>query len=329
MRTLSLYFHVPFCQRKCSYCDFTSFPWGNQDVMDRYFLLLQKEIELRIRQNNLDGCELQSIYFGGGTPSLVDPRWIPKVFSFLTRFFRFSPSMEITIEVNPGTIDGEWLKTIRNVGVNRLSIGVQSFDDRYLRFLGRTYHSFQVLETLTKVQEIFFPNYSVDLIYSLPFQSLSDWEKEVETLLFFYPPHISIYNLTLHREVPLYRFRKQHDRVFPTSDEEAIFYRWTIQELESHGYLNYEISNFAQPGYECQHNLGYWKNREYLGVGISAWSYLSGVREMNTHFWTPYCRQVAQGHLPVVFHETLTHPEKLNEDLILALRTSEGVVLDD
>jgi len=271
MREIALYVHVPFCIRKCRYCDFVSFPSCSEENIRHYFLTVAQELHFRVIHNKLQGTHLKSVYFGGGTPSLAPSDILSNFLQLLRQYFILDHSIEITLEANPGTIHSEKLRNLSNIGINRLSIGIQSFQDRYLSFLGRTYCSKDVFQLLDefKTSEV-FQNYSFDLIYGLPFQTFSEWKAEMKTLLRYQPPHFSIYNLTVNRKVPLYPFSTHHPMVFPDQDLLAGMYRWTKIVAGKQGYERYEISNFAQPGYECIHNYTYWRNQEYLGVGVSS-----------------------------------------------------------
>ncbi|HAX98590.1 MAG TPA: radical SAM protein, partial [Candidatus Atribacteria bacterium] len=240
--------------------------------------------------------------------------------------FRFSESIEITVEANPGTLNSEKIREFAHLGVNRLSIGIQSFQNRFLSFLGRTYREKEVHNLLIDlINTGLFLNWSFDLMYGLPFQTFSDWKKEMEYLFRYQPPHFSLYNLTLSHRVPLGVFYKNHFALFPGQDWEASVYRWTQQILRKYGYRRYEISNFAKPGYECLHNLTYWRNQEYLGLGVSSSSYLEGIRMRNASTLSHYQKRIKNCQSPVVTKDILNLKQKLAEEMILALRTSEGV----
>ena len=233
------------------------------------------------------------------------------------------------MEANPGTLNAEKLLDFADCGINRLSIGIQSFQQRYLTFLGRTYRTDEVFSLLNKLTAgQVFHNFSIDLIYSLPFQTFYDWKKEIQQLLFYQPPHVSFYSLTLSRRVPLSSFARRHPYGFPDRDWEASIYRWTQMVLRKHGYKRYEISNFAKPGFECVHNLTYWRNQEYLGLGVSACSYLKGVRTRNTRSLRHYQKKITNHQSPVVMEDILPVNQKISEEMILALRTSDGIQID-
>lgn len=325
MKKLSLYLHFPFCLGKCTYCDFVSYPWGLHRDWKSYLTLLRKELLLKVRSFDLEGSFLESVYFGGGTPSLLPVFSIGDFLLYLQRFFRCSEEIEITVEVNPETIDGEWLREAVCNGVNRIQVGVQSFDRRFLRFakrVGRVEDTCAILELLS---EQGFQNWGADLIYGWPFQSFSEWQRDLETLLNFNPLHISVYELSIHFPVPMAWFVKKHPRSFPSDDEKAEWFSWTKDWLTQKGYVHYEISNFAKPGFECRHNLRYWRNEEYLGLGVAAWSYLGGERHRNSRHLKNYRSRLEHDSLPIEYREILPLDRKLEEEMFLRLRTSEGV----
>ncbi|HXL02129.1 MAG TPA: radical SAM family heme chaperone HemW [Candidatus Atribacteria bacterium] len=325
MKKLSLYFHFPFCVKRCRYCDFVSYPGRDRSFHLKYKEAVFEEIALKVVEENLQGRELTTIYLGGGTPSLLLPEDVEEILNYLQCFFTFSSSIEITMEVNPETVNREKINSFRKAGVNRLSVGVQSFNPRFLRFLGRASSLEQIENVLLQIKKARYPSWNLDLLYSLPFQSFSEWQKEVECALAYHPPHLSIYNLTLSPLVPLYQLVKYHPRIFPSLDEEALYFEWAMEKLEREGYKHYEISNFAQPGAECRHNLNYWREGEYLGVGVSAWSYLEGRRQKNTSSLKNYLKRIEEGKSPLTFQEKLEPYQKLAEDIILHLRTKEGI----
>ncbi|HQE25081.1 MAG TPA: radical SAM family heme chaperone HemW [Candidatus Atribacteria bacterium] len=325
MKELSLYFHFPFCLKRCRYCDFVSYPRRDRSFHLEYEKAVFQEIAWKVEEESLRGRELSTVYLGGGTPSLLFPEDVERMLNYLQGFFTFSPSVEITMEVNPETVNGDKIKAFQEAGVNRFSVGVQSFNPRFLYFLGRSSSLGQIENVLSSMEKIHCSSWSLDLLYSLPFQSLPEWQQDIEHALIYHPPHLSIYNLTLSPVVPLYSFARRHSRVFPSPDEEALYFEWTMEKLEQEGYIHYEISNFAQPGAECSHNLTYWRGGEYLGVGVSAWSYLGGRRQKNTSSLKNYLRRLEEGKSPLTFQEELEAHQKLAEDIMLRLRTKEGV----
>ncbi|MDK2897510.1 MAG: hypothetical protein PWP04_1630 [Candidatus Atribacteria bacterium] len=329
MKPLHLYIHFPFCRTKCRYCDFVSYPFGSYEDYVQYLFLVKQELVQKIEAFSLASAELTTVYFGGGTPSLVKAEEWHSLLQFLSQFFRFSSSLEITLEVNPGTVKKEDLIDFQQVGITRLSIGVQSTRGEMLRFLNRPYSINQVEKILEEVRMLNFSSWNADLLYSLPFQFKQDWEEELKRLLIFDPPHLSIYNLTLSLPASLYSFQKYHPLAFPSSDSEADWFYWTMQFLGSKGYRQYEISNFARPGAECKHNQAYWTSQDYLGLGVAAWSYLGGERHKNTDWLKNYISKINNKVLPIVFREKLSAKERLQEEIMLSLRTIKGVSISD
>ncbi len=325
MKKLSLYFHFPFCVKRCRYCDFVSYPRRDRHAHLKYKKAVFQEIALKVEEEGLRGSELSTVYLGGGTPSLLFSEDVEEILNYLRHFFAFSSSIEITMEVNPETVNGDKIRAFREAGINRFSVGVQSFNPHFLCFLGRSSSLEQIENVLSCMGKINCSSWSLDLLYSLPFQSFLEWQREVESALVYHPPHFSIYDLTFSPRVPLYQFAKRHPGIFPSSDEEALYFEWAMERLDSEGYRHYEISNFAQPGAECRHNLNYWSDGEYLGVGTSAWSYLGGRRQKNTSSLKNYFTRLREGRTPLTFQEELAPHQKLTEDIMLRLRTEEGV----
>lgn len=323
MKPLGLYVHVPFCVKRCAYCDFVSYPWqGNKEDFSK---LLFKELELRVESAYFEEREIQSVYFGGGTPSLLEPSFFSSFLNTLRVRGILSSSPEVTLEVNPETVAPGKLREWRAAGITRLSVGVQSFQPRYLVFLGRATSLEKIHEALETIQRENWENWNVDLIYGLPLQDFDTWQEDIEQVLRYAPPHVSIYNLTLELWVPLASFFRRHHRLFPSFDMQAYLFRFAEKKLGDAGYLHYEVSNFALPGFECRHNLLYWRNGEYVGLGPSAWTHLEGKRQKNVSSFRTYTRMVQSGRLPIVFEEEIVQDLKTFEDLALLLRTNKGV----
>jgi len=292
----ALYIHIPFCKKKCNYCDFVSFA-GKEELIDGYVEALVKEIKtpsvltlfglLPLVKGEKKRGGLKTVYFGGGTPILLEPRHFNKIISTLISHSSLVIShSEISIEANPGTADKSKLKELRQLGINRLSIGAQTFNDNHLKTLGRIHNSKQIHQTVEDARSVGFENINLDLIFALPNQTPDEWKKDLETALALRPNHLSTYNLQIEEGTPLYEIISKsqppisHLQI-PSEDLEAEMYEYTIKTLTAEGYHHYEISNFAQPGYECQHNLNYWKNGNYIGVGAGAHSHVNGQRWSN------------------------------------------------
>lgn len=323
MSTLGLYVHVPFCVRRCKYCDFVSYPWSERGRT--FAQLLFVELDLRIRNACFEGKKVQSVYFGGGTPSLLEPSLFGDFLDFLRGQNILAPSLEVTLEVTPETVTSQRLKEWKAVGVTRLSVGVQSLQPRYLVFLGRAASPQRIHKALGTIREEGWGNWNVDLIYGLPLQDFDVWQEDIEKVLQYAPPHVSIYSLTLGPWVPLSSFWRRHHRLFPSPDAQAYLFRLAEKKLSDAGYLHYEVANFALPGFECRHNLLYWRNGEYVGLGPSAWTHLGGKRQKNASSLRTYFKMVQDGRLPVVFEEELSQDMKRFESIALFLRTNQGV----
>lgn len=328
MNSLSVYIHFPFCIQRCKYCDFVSYPWNDREIHQVYLEALKKELFTKAQTYALEGSKVETIYFGGGTPSLLRGEDIEGVFEVLKTIFFLSSELECTLEVKPDKFLLSKIEGWQQAGVNRLSIGVQSFNPQNLSFLGRGNDTETITANVEKIRS-HYANWSVDLLYGLPFQNLERWQRDFETMISFQPPHFSIYNLTLHPLTPLYHFYSLHPRFFLSSEVEAILWEWTDRESEKSGYQHYEISNFAKPGWECRHNLRYWGNQDYLGLGVAAWSYLKGIREHNARHLRSYLQRLKEGKSSVVFREMLSPTRRIEETMVLGLRRVEGISVQE
>jgi len=323
-----LYIHIPFCQSKCAYCDFFSIT--DLSLVSDWLAALEKEA--RSYQPRFGAFD--TLYLGGGTPSLLAAPQITALMDCLRRYFSFFPDTEVTLEANPDDLTSEKLMLYKDLGVNRLSVGVQSFNDRELAFLGRRHTARQTVEALGAARAAGFANLSLDLIYGLPGQTLEGWRKTLEQALSFNPEHLSCYQLTYEPDTPLGR-RKARGEVAPaTEEEERAFFLFTSRFLEEGGYRHYEISNFARQGEAgsepcySRHNRKYWRHIPYLGLGPGAHSYQNGARWWNVSSVKQYGQDLEQGRTPVAASETLSEEQLLLEVLYLGLRTRDGVPLD-
>jgi len=321
---IALYIHFPFCRRRCSYCSFVSYQGRESDIPE-YVKALQKELVLRATDQRV--C---SIYFGGGTPSLLSPEQIHEILSIVHSHFTLDEAPEVTLEANPGTVDEIYLTAIRKAGINRLSLGMQSLDDGELALLGRIHTAAEARDAVQLARNAGFTNLSLDLIYGLPNQTLASWYKTLDEVIDLNPEHISLYPLTLEDNAPL-RLSIQQGKVPPIDpDLTADQYELAQDRLQEHGYSHYEISNWAKEGYECRHNLVYWHNLPYLGAGVAAHSYIHGHRLANTTDLDSYLNAFS-GNLPPAWEldEEIDSELQLSETVILGLRLSEGIGLDD
>lgn len=323
----SLYVHVPFCVRKCDYCAFYSVPLHEKNSkVQTYLQGLKKEIELR-REDVPEG--VSSLFVGGGTPTSLNDEELKIFFDLLKQGFNIPETGEQTIEGNPGTLTREKLRIIRQAGINRISLGVQAMDDALLRKIGRIHTVQDVREGIRLVREAGFTNLNLDLMFGLPGQSLSDWQESLKEAVKLEPEHLSIYGLMIEEETPLAQNQRLLD-ILPNDDLQAEMYNWTRSYLSEEGYLHYETSNFARPGFECQHNLGYWSGQDYLGLGPGAVSYSHPIRSKNREDIERYIHNLEENILPIEPEEVehLTEHERIAERIILGLRLSQGVRLD-
>ena len=316
----NLYIHIPFCMRKCIYCDFFSVPY-DEDLALRYIKAMTREIDLR---RGTVG-ELKTIYIGGGTPTAMPASLLLSLIQKIKSSFTTFLGAEITIEANPGTVDRGSIRTLADAGVNRFSLGVQSFDDNTLKLLGRVHTFEDVLKSVSAVKASPIENFSMDLIYGIPGQTVDEWKKTVNTAIEITPQHISAYELTPERGTPL--FEKMMKGEMEKPDEETIIemYYHALDRLAEVGYRHYEISNFAQPGFECRHNLNYWNRGQYVGIGASAHSFIGDRRVKNTKDLNTYLDDLAEGRLPIEESTEISCEDAIKEFIFLGLRKTEGL----
>ena len=319
---LELYAHIPFCVRKCGYCDFLS-GTAEESTREAYLLALAREI--RRAGQDAEGCRAVSVFFGGGTPTVLTGGQLSRLLSEIKKSFRLAGDCEINLEANPGTLDPEKLRLCREAGFNRISIGCQSADNRELRRLGRIHTWEEFLEGFRQAREAGFSNINVDLMSGIPGQTLVSWETSLRKTAELGPEHISAYSLILEEGTPFYKNREKLD--LPDEDTERRMYERTGEILEEYGCRQYEISNYAREGYRCRHNLGYWTGREYLGLGLGASSLWRDTRFRNTDSMEEYLKD--SGNLPKIRREEekLSASDRQSEYMILGLRLTEGISL--
>lgn len=311
----SLYIHIPFCLTKCAYCDFPSVPF-DETLARKYVETLRKEIRLR------GGRTLRTLYVGGGTPTVLSIETLEEIFRTVYEYFELSPGAEVTVEANPGTIDKKKTSALVSLGVNRLSIGVQSFDDAELRLLGRCHTA---KEALKAVGSLGVENFSIDLIYGIPGQSMQSWRRTVAMALDAGPSHISSYELTAEPGTRFYEDLAE-GRLEPPDESLVVeMFDYGRDTFQKGGLKHYEISNFARHGFECRHNLNYWKRGEYIGVGAGAHSFEDGRRSRNTVYVFKYIEMLAKGALPVEESVEVTAEEEIKEIIFLGLRLTRGI----
>lgn len=321
-----LYIHIPFCLEKCAYCAFISSKPQNGDL-ENYHGLLLKEMQM-VSADRVSDRSLDSIYFGGGTPSLLHPRHVDRILRKAAELFSLSPEVEITLEANPGTVDGDRLRAFRVAGVNRLSLGVQSFDDDLLRCLGRVHDAGQARRAFHDARMAGFNNIGIDLIHALPGQSLMQWQADLQEAVRLSPEHISVYGLTVEEGTPFAQRYPEESPDIPDDDRSAEMFEAADTALPAAGYLHYEIANYARLGYRSRHNSGYWRRDGYLGLGVAAHSFLRkgyGFRFSNHDTLEGYGRELASGRLPRRDEHLLTRADAMAEFMFLGLRLVEGI----
>lgn len=315
-----LYIHIPFCISKCIYCDFLSIPY-DEDIAVEYITAVAKESELR---SSIAG-ELKTVYIGGGTPTILPAGELVRLFRHLRQVFDISLDAEITFEANPGTIDREKVIALKEVGVNRFSLGIQSFIDRELRLLGRIHGASDGIRAIELIRGCGIKNLSIDLIYGIPWQKMKDWQYNISRAIELSPEHISIYELTPERGTPLYEYIREEKLRKPEEDAIVEMYYHAIDMLTSAGYRHYEISNLARDGFECRHNLNYWNRGQYIGIGAGAHSFIGDRRMKNTGDIKRYIELSKTGNLAIDESIELSCEEAIKEFIFLGLRKTEGL----
>ncbi|BAY23002.1 putative oxygen-independent coproporphyrinogen III oxidase [Calothrix sp. NIES-2100] len=324
----SAYVHIPFCRRRCFYCDFPIFVVGDRSrgetssTISHYVELLIQEISI----TQSFGQPLKTIFFGGGTPSLLAIDQLQQILASLERHFGIVPGAEISMEMDPGTFDLAHIEGYRSLGVNRVSLGVQAFQAELLKVAGRSHSIADIFAAVELLRKVEIPEFSLDLISGLPHQSLEDWQDSLFQAVAIAPTHISIYDLTIEPGTAFGRYYKPGDRPLPTDETTVQMYQMAQQVLTGAGYEHYEISNYAQPGHQCQHNRVYWENRPYYGFGMGAASYVDSKRFTRPRKTKEYYQWVEAGC--IVDCEVTPVNEVLLETLMLGLRLAEGLSLE-
>ncbi len=315
-----IYLHIPFCKSKCTYCDFASFP-KEIGKAELYFACLYKE--LKARENLLKDKVVDTIYFGGGTPSFVEPKYIYGALKQIYTLFKVNKDAEITLEVNPGTIDENKLKVYKNAGINRFSIGLQSQKDETLRCVNRVHNKQDFINAVNLLKGY---NLSADIMIGLPNENFEDVKNSIDLVSSFEDiKHISLYALKAEEGTPM--FTKYLNGELLSDDEVADIYEKCCKYLTLKGFERYEVSNFAKKGYQSKHNLNYWKRGEYLGVGLGASSFINDRRFTNTENIDEYIKSILSGYFAEIFSEIVEGKDKQGEFIMLALRTSSGLNL--
>lgn len=336
-KNIGLYVHIPFCKKKCEYCDFKSYA-GKENLIENYIKWLTYEIKEVGEGNRLDyeaGFDklavVKTIYIGGGTPSAIESKYIVDIMKTIKENYKVMDNAEATIEVNPGTVNKEKLEDYKNIGINRLSIGLQETHDILLKNIGRIHTYADFLSTYDLARRIGFDNINVDLMLGLPKQSVKEMEENLEKIIALKPEHVSVYSLIIEEGTPFYDKYVNNKIALPEDEEERKMYWLTKKKLEEAGYVHYEISNFAKRGYESRHNLSCWNQEEYIGLGVAAHSYTNNVRYSIIDSIEGYIsnyenRDEADN---IIFHEKQNKESKMKEFMMLGLRKLTGVKIQD
>lgn len=320
-----IYIHIPFCLSKCYYCDFYS-QTASEDVINEYVDCIVKEINIVLPQ--LSDKKFDTIYFGGGTPSLLKINQIGKILETLFKHINSSNINEITIEANPETLTRNKLKAFLELGINRLSIGVQSTNDYLLKLLNRVHNRKRAIQSIHLARESGFDNLNVDLIFGIPEQTIDDWKKTLDTITSFQPEHLSVYNLTVERGTRLHQLIKTKQLQLPSEDSQVKMFNFAMKYLTKKNYQHYEISNYALRGFACRHNLKYWEGDEYLGIGVASHSWIDGQRFFIPPKLKLYTENVKKGKLPYQYDKVKSLRRNIAEKLMMGLRLIGGINLN-
>jgi len=325
LKESALYIHIPFCDHKCIYCDFYSIT--TLDNIQSFLSAIKNEISYYSKLYS-SNRKFTSIFFGGGTPSLMEPEYLEQIILHLKNNFDVDENVEVTMETNPGTVEKEKLKAFRQIGINRISVGIQSFDDDDLKFLTRIHNKQTAIQTIYNAAEIGFENLSLDLIFNLPNQTKDKWLVNLREAVKLPVKHLSAYSLILEQGTILNKMVLDGKVKMQDEDYDADLFETTIEFLNSNGFIQYEVSNFAKPGYECVHNNAYWKYKDYLGFGPSAHSFANGKRWWNFTSLKKYILEIEQNNYAMMNSELLSDEQTHEEYVMLALRSS-GIDLNE
>ncbi len=320
-----VYLHIPFCHQICNYCDFNKFFFHNQPV-DEYIESLGKEMELWAKE--LEAAKIETIFIGGGTPTSLSPLQLERLLTLIQQYIPMKHVVEFTSEANPDELTLEKMQIMRKFGVNRLSMGVQTFNQDLLKVLGRTHSNEHVYKVIDYAKQTNFPSISIDLMYGLPNQTMQQWKDSLKEAFSLGIPHISAYSLLVEPKTIFYNLLSKGKLSLPGEDLEAEMYGYLLDEMERNGYEQYEISNFSKGGKNSKHNLLYWNNEEYIGLGAGAHGYANGIRYSNHGPLKKYMQLVEEGLKPIMSQKEVTEQEKMEEEMFLGLRKNEGVSLN-
>lgn len=330
IKELGIYVHIPFCKQKCYYCDFVSYA-NNEKKVEEYIKVLKREIKEESKRIDKEEYNIDTIYIGGGTPSFIEEKYISEILYEIKENYNVKKEAEITIEVNPGTINEEKLQEYKNIGINRLSIGLQSTKNELLRQIGRIHTYEEFLNSYNLARKVGFKNINIDLMLGLPNQTLQDLEESLNKVIYLKPEHISLYSLIIEENTRIEKMIEEKKLNLPDEELERKMYWETKKILEKNGYMHYEISNFAKKGYESKHNLNCWSQKEYIGFGLAAHSYFENKRYCNTNCIEEYCKNINDKNLNKnrIICEIQNEEERKKEYMLLGLRKIEGIDIQE
>ena len=321
---LGLYIHVPFCVQKCNYCDFNSFKIKGNDKKE-YLNAIEKEMKLY--SDEFKNKQFDSVFFGGGTPSILNIEELKRLVGSVFKNFNIKETAEVSMECNPGTINKEKLIHMKELGINRLSIGLQAIQNHHLKYIGRI-HSYEEFEkNYLEAKEVGFDNINIDLMYALPNHKKEEWKESLDKIISLNPSHISAYSLILEEGTKLYEMYDNEEFSLLDEDTDIEMYNYTINKLKENGYNQYEISNYSKEYKECKHNIIYWKCDNYLGLGPGASGYIGDIRYNNISDLNEYNHKISQNIKPIEEETILSEKDKIEEFIFMGLRMNEGISL--
>lgn len=330
MKELGIYIHIPFCKKKCYYCDFISYA-NKEEKVKEYIECLQREIVIESRKYSKEEYEITTIYIGGGTPSYIDALYIERIINTIKQNYKLHENPEVTIEINPGTVNEEKILMYEKIGINRVSIGLQTTNDKLLKQIGRIHTYEEFLNCYKLVNKSKINNINVDLMLALPNQTIEDLEESLQKVINLKPNHISLYSLILEENTKLEEMVNKNEVKLPSEDIERKMYWKTKKILEENEYIHYEISNFAKKGFESKHNLNCWKQKKYLGFGVAAHSYINKERYCNTNNIEEYIKNVKSNNL--INNRTICEIQNKNDEekeyMLLGLRKIDGIDIQE
>ena len=321
---LGLYIHIPFCVQKCKYCDFNSYK-KEKDKKEKFLNDLKKEMSLYTNKDR----KINTIFFGGGTPSILSNTEMKMIMDEINKNFCIDKDAEISMECNPGTLNKEKLEFMKSLGINRLSIGLQAVQEDLLGYIGRIHNYEQFEKNYIEARKAGFKNINIDLMYNLPHQTFEDWKETLDKIIELNPEHISAYSLILEEGTQLYDMYMDKDFELSDEDEDIKMYEYAIECLKLNGYNQYEISNYAKEGYECKHNIVYWKCDNYLGLGPGASGYINNYRYSNICDIKEYNKCLEYNKKPIEEKNVLSKKDEMEEFIFMGLRMNEGINLDE